>query len=233
MEDLILLHGALGTPDYFDFLEKNLYEGFNIFKPKLSGHAGAAMLSTQISMQGYVDELADFISKKKLNKVHIFGYSMGGYIALKYASNYPEKVKSIMTLATKWNWDEAVAERESAMLDPDKIKSKVPQFAQYLAHIHGQEHWENLTRQIAKMLLNLGRDPLLDKETLTALKVPILLASGDKDNMIKIEETIYTAQKIPNADIAILPNTLHPFERINRPLLLQILGDFLKKNVAN
>lgn len=233
MNHLILLHGALGTPDYFKFIEKYFASQFKIHKVAFSGHAGTAIPSKQITMQGYTNELAHYISEKKLGKVSIFGYSMGGYIGLNYAATSPDKVQAVMTLATKWVWTEESAKRETAFLDPEKIKTKVPKFAAQLATTHGVDHWEQLVKQIAGMLNALGKSPLLNKEIFNSIQTPTLIASGDKDNMVPVSETIQIAQEIQDADLAILPDTVHPFERINQNLLLQILGDFLKKNVTN
>ena len=47
-----------------------------------------------------------------ITRADIFGYSMGGYVALHAARRHPERIGSIMTLGTKFAWDTPTAEKE-------------------------------------------------------------------------------------------------------------------------
>jgi class III poly(R)-hydroxyalkanoic acid synthase PhaC subunit len=54
----------------------------------------------------YIDKSVDFIRKKtKANKVTLFGYCWGGDLALMYSALHPEKVNSIVTIATPGDFE--------------------------------------------------------------------------------------------------------------------------------
>jgi polyhydroxyalkanoate synthase subunit PhaC len=54
----------------------------------------------------YIDKSVDFIRKiSKSDKVSLFGYCWGGDLALMYASLHPEKVNSLVTVATPGDFD--------------------------------------------------------------------------------------------------------------------------------
>src|ERR671931_1642372 len=54
----------------------------------------------------YIDKSIDFIRKiTKADKVTLFGYCWGGDLALMYAALHPEKVNSIVTIATPGDFD--------------------------------------------------------------------------------------------------------------------------------
>lgn len=226
MTHLLLLHGALGHPGYFDFIKEALAAEYLVHTPVFEGHAGFRQGDEAISMAAYVAQIEKYCEEHDLRQVAIFGYSMGGYAGLCYAAQFPERVTAVMTLATKLNWSPEIAAREAKMLDPVTIKEKVPKFAAYLSSVHGAAHWEKLCRDIAGLLKDLGEHPLLGAQEYAAIKAKAQLMVGDKDNMVSVEETMAAVKQIEQANFAVLPDTIHPFEKINQELLLRLMRDF-------
>ena len=74
------------------------------------------------------------------------------------AKQQPERVGRIMTLATKFHWDEPTAQKECGMLDADKIEAKVPAFAAALAKRHAPNNWKEVLNRTKDMLLAMGND---------------------------------------------------------------------------
>jgi pimeloyl-ACP methyl ester carboxylesterase len=226
MPTLIFLHGALGSSTYFDSISSQLADQFELHKITFSGHAGTPA-SAPLTIQLYVNEVVEYCKQKNIKNAYFFGYSMGGYVALSLAIQHPELVSKLMTLATKYAWKPEVAEKETKFLNPEVIKEKVPKYAQALALTHG-DNWETLVTSIAQLLLALGNAPYLNSENLAQINCPVQVMSGDQDNMVTIEETLALARAINNAHVAVLPNTIHPFEKINQNLVIQILRDFFQ-----
>src|SRR6478735_3181840 len=106
MTQLLLLHGALGSKAQFDSIQPVLQEqGFKTDAINFSGHGGFA-----IPMQGYnftvfANDILQYADANKIEKLNLFGYSMGGYAALYFAKLHPERVNRIATLNVKFNWD--------------------------------------------------------------------------------------------------------------------------------
>lgn len=59
---------------------------------------------------------------------------MGGYLALCYAAKHPERLNSVITMGTKFNWTEEQALQESKMLDPETIAEKFPNTQDFWKH---------------------------------------------------------------------------------------------------
>jgi pimeloyl-ACP methyl ester carboxylesterase len=225
MKNLLLLHGALGHSDIFKPYEKELSKYFTIHSLLFSGHGGTDLPENGINIEKYTEELRDFINKEDLKDVYIFGHSMGGYIALCYALQNPENIHSVMTLGTKFDWTENQALKESKMLDPEAILMKVPKYAKQLERQHGPK-WKQLLPAIADLMVSLGRNPMLNESNLWAINIPVQIMVGDKDNMVSIEESISVYRSIPNAKLAILPDTKHPMEKVRPNLLFDLMKDF-------
>lgn len=226
MEHLLLLHGALGHPQQFIPYERALGSRFQLHKILFRGHGGSGIPVAGLPIEAFVSQVADYVRVNHLHKVKIFGYSMGGYVGLLYAAQFPERVASILTLATKFHWTEAGALQEAQMLDPDRIREKVPRFATQLVGWHGEQHWEKLLSAIGKMMLQLGKDPLLSADVLSRIQLPVQLMIGDKDSMVSIEETAAAAAMLPSGKIVVLRETRHPFEQVNAAALIKELNDF-------
>lgn len=224
MPNLILLHGALGHHDIFNPYLETLSGYFKVHTLLFSGHGDTELPAGEINIEKYTEELALYCKDRNLTDVFIFGHSMGGYIALCYALQFPENVNSIITLGTKFDWTEEQAVKESKMLDPDVILEKVPKYAQLLESQHGSK-WRQLLPAVADLMIDLGKNPPL-KNNLNTINSPVQIMVGDKDNMVTIEESVDAYRKLPNAKLAVLPDTKHPMDKVRPSLLLDIIKDF-------
>lgn len=227
MKDIILLHGAIGASDQLNLLAENLsLKGFKIHCFSFSGHGGQDF-TAHFGIEQFADELYQFIQEHQLQQPNIFGYSMGGYVALYLAAQKPNLLRKIATLATKFDWTPEGSIKEAAMLNPESIQQKVPQFAQALQQRHG-EQWIELLHKTAAMMQKLGDAPLLHQELLKSIDVPVLLGLGDKDSMVSLDETRKVYAALPKANMYLLPNTKHPIEGLSVDLLSLILEEYFK-----
>lgn len=224
MRNLILLHGALGNAAQFEYLEELLDVSFNVYSFNLSGH-GDKNFDGNLSIEAYADELYRFAESKNLDEFYVFGHSMGGYIALFLHLKGYSALKGVFTLGTKLYWDPSIAELESRMLNPAKVKEKVPHFAQALEKTHG-EKWESLMAAISEMLKNMGIKAPISVGDYESIKIPVQIGIGDRDKMVSLEETIDVYRRIPACRLLVIPNTPHPFEQADSVRLAQEIMEF-------
>lgn len=219
MKNLLLLHGALGSKEQLNEFEKKLSNDFKIYKMNFSGHGGEKIFDAPFSIKLFSDELVEFINENNLQGIDIFGYSMGGYVALYTALNNPSLINKIFTTATKFDWNEETSKKEARMLNPEKIEEKIPAFAEQLKQRHSPEDWKTVINKTAEMMINLGKNPELKESDFEKIQNEVLISVGDRDNMVTVEETKSASEKIPNAKFLFLENTQHPIEKISVDLL--------------
>lgn len=215
---LLLLHGALGRAAQFDRLRHKLPAAWLIFAPDFPGHDGLPA-DFPFSMDRFADSVLNFLEKNSIAQVSIFGYSMGGYVALQLAGKHPERVRSIATLDTKWAWDPETAARETALLNPEKIAAKVPAFAQVLAERYAPADWREVVRRTAGLLHDLGNGGALGEDTFRALACPVLIGLGELDNMVTQAESRQVAEWLPHGRFEVLTGVKHPFEQVDMDVL--------------
>src|SRR5688572_11472647 len=102
-DNLILLHGALGSQEQLVELKTLLSEEFNVLLLDFSGHGGMEF-DGPFSIDLFVADTIHLMDTHQLSVAHIFGYSMGGYVALKLAHDHPGRADKIITLGTKYSW---------------------------------------------------------------------------------------------------------------------------------
>lgn len=231
MQAILLLHGAVGAADQLSKLEAELAASFSVYSLNFSGHGGSPFDDQPFSIKLFAEEVLDFLDKKEIESIHIFGYSMGGYVAMYLAKYHPQKIKKIITLATKFKWDEAIAANEIKMLNAEKIEEKLPAFASTLQKRHAPNNWKTVLEKTAAMLLEMGKDNPLKKADYLNIQHSTLLMLGDRDKMVTLDETLEVYKNMPNAQLAVLPNTAHPIEMVNTDKLVYELRAFLQNDI--
>lgn len=225
MKNIILLHGAIGAKDQLEPLAVELKQhGYNVFTLSFSGH-GQTPFATNFGIEQFALELEQFIKVNNLQQPSVFGYSMGGYVALYLARQQPTLLGNIITLGTKFEWSPEISAKETKMLDSKTIIEKVPKFAETLQKRHGQD-WELLLQKTTGMMLSLGIKNALSLNDFTTIENNVLIGLADKDNMVSLEETTAVYKQLKNGAMYMLPNTKHPIESVNVKLLSLVIKEF-------
>lgn len=225
-KQLILLHGAMGCKDDFRSIEPILTSSFDVHSFNFSGHGKELFSDKGFGIEVFSEELEAFIIKHDLNKPLVFGYSMGGYVALYLASKNKNIFGNILTLGTKFNWTPESADKETSRMNPDVMEVKIPAYTNMLYASHGKD-WKTLVYQTAGMMIELGESPILIPDMLSVIEIPVSICLGDQDNMVSQEESNELAQQIPNGKFSLLPNTPHPIEKVKPDLIATVLTSML------
>jgi pimeloyl-ACP methyl ester carboxylesterase len=226
MQHILLLHGAIGSKDQLSALAGMLENKFHVHSFNFSGHSGRPFPAEPFSIPLFSNQIAEYMQENAISKTHIFGYSMGGYAAMYLAKQQPEKISSLITLATKFHWDEATASKEVKMLDANTIQEKVPAFAAQLQERHAPNDWKELLEKTKQMLLGLGSNNALSAEDYSSINTPCLVMLGDRDKMVTLDETVSVYKKLPKAQLAVLPGTPHPLEQVDADMLASAILKF-------
>ncbi len=225
---LLLLHGAIGSSAQLLPLKTLLQNDHDVRIFDFPGHGGKPFPAEPFSIRLFAESVLEWMDEMNFPSVDFFGYSMGGYVALYIARHHPERVGKIITLATKFGWDEATAQKEVKMLNPEKIAEKVPKFAEALQSRHTPLDWKEVLQKTAAMMLALGKQPELSPEDFQSIRTPVLLTVGDSDTMVTREETEAVHRLIPGAQFQLLTGTPHPIEQVEEGRVEELVSAFLR-----
>jgi uncharacterized protein YaeQ len=114
------------------------------------------------------------------------------------------------------------------MLSPAKIEDKVPAFAKLLEERHAPEDWKQVIHKTAEMMINLGKHNELTYEELGSIANEVTVAVGDRDNMVSISETERAYKYLKNGRMIVMPDTVHPIEKVDLERLKIELQSFFR-----
>lgn len=216
----LLLHGALGSHHQLEPLIPLLGEEVHTFS--FEGHGGR-WADQPYSSQLFVDNVLAYLDENSLDQVCIFGYSMGGYVALQLALQHPNRIAQIVTLGTKFHWTPEAAAREVKMLNPEKVEEKVPAFAQRLHQLHQPLDWKAVMHQTANMMLRMGNGERLEEADFQQIQCPVTIGWGTKDQMVSQQESEQVAGWLPNGQFHSLEDVPHPIDLIDQGTIVSYI----------
>jgi pimeloyl-ACP methyl ester carboxylesterase len=236
---LVMLHGATGSGrDHFAAQRPVLERHFRVYLPDARGHATTRWdpsAGPGLTTDDLVDDVAGFVDALALQTFHLLGYSMGGATALHYA------VRDAATAAPTGRLASLVlvsiaAEREPrlsvgrALMDPARIDRADPIWATQLAVRHDPVQGEGAWRRLLPAIVDEmdGQAPLSPR-ALRSIEVPVLIAVGDRDPFVPIDQAWALARQVRDGRLLVLPDQGHDVLADRPGLLHQALLDFYRE----
>jgi pimeloyl-ACP methyl ester carboxylesterase len=159
-------------------------------------------------------------------KADFFGESFGGVIATMIAIRYPEVVGRVATYGATFAAPQIAVKSE--VLNPSVAPTPDARGIQFQ-----RENYEKVAPDPAywptiwnKVFRNSWGG--FTKDELVSLQAPLLIALGDHD-FVRLEHALETFRRIPNAELAVIPDAGHfaPYSEPER--VIQVVERFLNK----
>jgi len=92
---LLFLHGFLGSSDNWRAMRKSFAATYKVFSLDLRNH-GSSPHSSSMNYCVMADDLREFLLEHGLSKFSLLGHSMGGKVAMQFASESPEAIEKLV-----------------------------------------------------------------------------------------------------------------------------------------
>ena len=222
--DLVVLHSLLADRHAFDPVLDKLAEKHRVTLINLPGFDGSVPTPLAL-MDAYIAAIEDGYQEFGIGGDSIrIGNGGGGTVALAFALAHPDRVAKLFVFGANYN-SEGSKPRSGRPSDT---------FNAYAAKCRADYAKLSKTpkefNELVDWLLPVWRTPMgFTKDQLRALEAPTLVADGDHDEVIVPDQIREMATLIPNAQLAVIPDTSHfalwqAPEAFNKALL-----DFLAK----
>ena len=99
---LVLVHGFTDTWRTWDLVLPELEQRHDVLAPTLPGHAGGPPFDGDVSDAMLVDAVERAMDEAGIERAHVAGNSLGGYIALQLAAR--GRAESVVALAPAGGW---------------------------------------------------------------------------------------------------------------------------------
>ena len=242
-QPLVLLHGAfsaIGTS--FGKLLPELAASRQVIAFELQAHGRTADIDRPLTIEGMADDVAAALEKLEVEKADIFGYSLGGSVALHLAIRHPEKLRKLVLCSVSYTLGgihpglmEGIGE-----MRPDMMYGS-PWHQEYMQIAPHPEHFERLFAKKSEMDRQIKDIP---EEVIRAIQAPTLLIVGDSD-LIRPEHAVEmfrllgggvfgdTPAGLPNSQLAVLPGTSHVTIVDRADWLVSMINSFLDAPIKN
>ena len=177
----------------------------------------------------FADDICALLNTLGIEKTHLFGVSVGGMIAQKFALKYPEMVDRLVLGCTMPNFYHLppVAEdlqhmQESQLLPLEKSVEVMLRL--FLTEHFFKENPDQAAKLKEVMLIEKeeqGEDAFLRQlgaamnhntlEQVKNIKAPTLVITGDLDPIAPVENARFLTEKIPNNTLVEIPGVRHAF----------------------
>src|SRR3954452_17443524 len=89
---IVLLHGFCGSSMYWDTVIPALSENYRVIAPDLPGHGESSSTLENYSIADIADIIKGLLDQLNIEKVTMFGHSLGGYITLAFAEKFSDQL---------------------------------------------------------------------------------------------------------------------------------------------
>jgi pimeloyl-ACP methyl ester carboxylesterase len=217
---VVMLHGASSSArEDWSAQLPSFRKAFRVYLPDARGHGGTRWDVAQgFSAELLVADLAAFVDALGLTTFHLVGFSLGAMTALTYATRHADRLRTLLIagIDTEREPRTSVARH---LMDPDRIARDEPAWAAQLDRRHGPVQgpgaWRDLMRAIAD---DVATQPLLSPAELRDIRVPTLLAYGDRDVFAPLPHVVALYRQLPDARLLVAPDCDHQV-MVSRPAL--------------
>lgn len=236
-EPLVMLHGGFATIDLmFGQLLPALAQTRQVIAAELQGHGHTADIDRPIGFASSADDIAALMAHLGVDQTDIFGYSLGGGVALQTAIRHPELVRKLVVSSTPFKNDGWYPEVLAGMgaMTPE-VMTQTPLYEAYLQVAPKPEDWPALVTKIRHLLTEEVYDWTTD---IVAIEAPTLIIVADSDS-VRPAHTQEMFQllgggvpgdfvPLPPSQLAVVPGTSHSSMLLARSdLLVPIIVPFL------
>lgn len=190
---------------------------------------GTSQGTTPSSIAEMANDAVAFIKALGLDKVDLFGFSMGGFVAQVIAAEHPELVRKVILAGTGPAGGEGI-ENVTRLTYVDMAKGAVTlRDAKYYLFFTETPNGRSAAREFLSRLKERteNRDDKIsissfrahlkaiqdwgaqEPADLSRIGQPVFVANGDHDRMVPTVNSTDLAQRLPNATLTIYPDAGH------------------------
>jgi pimeloyl-ACP methyl ester carboxylesterase len=210
----LYLHGAGLTRMWLPFHEQ-LSESVEVIAPEHPGYGETEMPEWLDGFDDLVIHYDALLEALEVERVHLVGYSLGGWIAAELAVFYPRRFESL-TLITpiglripgKPLGDIFAMDPETLFMTMFNDPTNAAQILPDIESLDEIEHQFGEMATLARLAWNPRFNPKLERR-LDRVECPTLVVRAEHDRMVPDEMAERYAELIPNSRIETVPGTGH------------------------
>lgn len=221
---LVLLHAFPLSSAMWQEQLQHFSPRYQVIAPDVRGIGDSTPFSDQPSIEQMARDLVALLDSLSIDTAIVGGCSMGGYVALEFARQFPERLSGLILCDTRPDADSedakkardemkafvlahngsAVADKMLPKLLCDETRENSPAIVQKVKALAVP-----ISGQVAAQLVQALRDRRDSTPVLNSIKVPTLVIGGGHDVPSPVEIMAQMASHIPGAKHAVIERAAH------------------------
>lgn len=176
----------------------------------------------------FADDTAGLMDALAIDSAHVYGQSMGGFVAQELALRHPQRVRTLILGSTSCGGRHAVAGSPENLAVIGMMNVLTPREAAekglpllYSAEFIAGDREALIARSLREAELRAPPDAFgrqvqaairhNTSDRLAEIRCPCLVITGSDDKIVPAENSLVLGQRIPHAEVAVLPNAGHGY----------------------
>lgn len=229
-EPVVLMHGVGGHLECYAHNTAVLAEaGYQVIAYDFPGHGGTTHATENVELPVYLEHLRGLLDALGVDRAHLNGESLGGWVAVKFAARHPDRVRRVVlntpggtmarpeTMRTLQTLSQAAADDptpervrarlEWLMADPATVTDELVETRR--AHYSRPGYAESARHILCLQVPEIRRRNMITDEELAAVKAPTLVVWSSDDPSGPAAAGLDMAAKIPDARFRLIENAGH------------------------
>jgi len=216
-DPVVVLHGAYMTIDAMGPILPGLAETRQVIAVEQQGHGRTADIDRPITYEQMADDTAALLRHLGMGRADVFGFSMGGGVALQLAIRHPGLVRKLVVASASYTSDGMQPELHEMIpgITPEMFAGS-PIEAAYLEVAPNPGDFPGLVEKLKRLDMTPFAWPA---EDVRGIEAPTLIVVGDSD-AIRLEHAVETFRLVgggimgdlaglPKSQLVVLPGTAH------------------------
>lgn len=235
---LLLLHGGLFDIDLqFGPLIPALAADRRVIAADFQGHGRTNDLDRPLTGDDLTSDVVGLLDHLGVSEVDVFGFSIGGAVALQLAIEHPERVGKVIVSSASFRPDGNRGENTDAV--PEFTVDMIAGTPMELAYLEKSPHPDHAHLQglLDKLAVSDAGFRAWSDDDIRSIAAPTLITVGDCD-MVRLEHAVEFLRLrggdvngdfagVPESQLAVLPGTTHFSGLARTDLVLEIVRGFL------
>jgi len=200
---VVLLHGGLGNSEHFAFQLPALVDKFQVIAIDSRGQGRSTKGKVPITYDLMALDVIAVLDQLEVARASVVGWSDGGEIALKLGIGFPDRVDRLFVFGANY--------------DANGSKPRSGPSTTWAAYsTKCRSDYARMSRAgvpynvLVDALLPVWRNPTgITKDQLRGIKAPVMMADGDHDEVISLDQIEEMSQLIPNGQLKVFEAASH------------------------
>ena len=223
-EPLLILGGLGDSNRNWNLTAKQLAKNFQVIVIDHRGAGQSERVTSPYQIEDFAEDAANLLDTLGIKTTHVLGFSMGGKVALTFATKHPDRVNKLIMVSTGLNKDLDVNLRSHAREVMDRYKFTPESFEAQFEMLFGKKFKAQMgANMFVKFQLNnphpqSEQDFRLQFEAVKSFKcpknfsnltMPTLILHGEDDQVTPVENAIWLESQLSNGTLITYPEVGH------------------------